>query len=282
MEAPVRHILHATDFSPHAMVAARAANQLAARFSAKVTLFNSYPPSAARGEALAKEAHERLETLASERFAGREVELTAVPAETPSVAITGHAMACGTDLVVVGRHGSGAEPDRFIGTTGERVVRHAPCSALVVDQVRPQALIAPKHFLVGTDFSDESLRALKMASAWAGGSDTWVTLVHVHDLIPPLAVLQKERSEDEDNSIAATMTRELEGMRGEHLEGIPSSSELLRHKSTVAALCDFASERDSDLLLLATHGRSGVARLLLGSVAERCVRHAPCSVLVVR
>src|SRR5690606_8535908 len=55
----------------------------------------------------------------------------------------------------------------------------------------------------------------------------------------------------------------------------------LQHPNPAAALTDFAAKQGVDLLVVGTHGRQGVEHVLMGSVAERVVRHAPCSVLCI-
>jgi nucleotide-binding universal stress UspA family protein len=57
---------------------------------------------------------------------------------------------------------------------------------------------------------------------------------------------------------------------------------VVRWGDTVSAIVSYASEKDIGLIVIATHGRSGLGHVLLGSVAERIVREAPCPVLTVR
>ena len=47
-------------------------------------------------------------------------------------------------------------------------------------------------------------------------------------------------------------------------------------------ICDFARDHDADLIVISSHGRTGISRLVIGSVAERIVRYAPCPLLVLR
>ena len=57
---------------------------------------------------------------------------------------------------------------------------------------------------------------------------------------------------------------------------------VVRRGSVAGELCRLAAEREMSLIAIASHGRTGLPHLLLGSVAERVLRHAPCSVLVLR
>ena len=81
------------------------------------------------------------------------------------------------------------------------------------------------------------------------------------------------------NAIRETLT----GKTAELLKGV-SEVELsvIQHPSPGRALVEMAEDEGADLIILGSHGRSGLSRAFLGSVAERVVRHAPCPVLVVR
>lgn len=68
----------------------------------------------------------------------------------------------------------------------------------------------------------------------------------------------------------------------EHLEGIPFKTYIHLDEHTYRAINEYAEEHDIDLIVMATHGRTGPKRLYFGSVAENVVRRSPCSVLIVR
>src|SRR5690606_33884804 len=75
----------------------------------------------------------------------------------------------------------------------------------------------------------------------------------------------------------------LEATRRDRLAALPDVGLVaLHHASPVSAICDHAETQGVDLIVAGTHGRRGLDRLLLGSVAERLIRHAPCAVLTVR
>jgi nucleotide-binding universal stress UspA family protein len=68
----------------------------------------------------------------------------------------------------------------------------------------------------------------------------------------------------------------------EHLGGIPFTAYIDLDEHTYRSINDYAEDNDMDLIVMATHGRTGPKRLYFGSVAENIVRRAPCSVLIVR
>ena len=136
--------------------------------------------------------------------------------------------------------------------------------------------------LCPVDFSEASREALVAAADLARSFDSTLTLVHIYQL-PVLAVpemsfrpdLFGEIMKSVDESLAK-WTQEAIGLGARRvestkLEGIPWD-----------AIVKLAGDGHADLVVMGTHGRTGLRHALLGSVAERVVRHAPCPVLVVR
>lgn len=144
----------------------------------------------------------------------------------------------------------------------------------------------PRHILVATDFSDASHPALEAAAAQARSAGSKVSLVHVFDptpMIPPAAIPAPRKMEE---SIAREMeervVEELSVVRKQVFADVPDVSEVpLRHANAAFAICQYAEKNGVDLIVLGTHGRTGLSHLLIGSVAERVVRHARVPVLTV-
>ncbi|MGB0680507.1 MAG: universal stress protein [Polyangiales bacterium] len=144
-----------------------------------------------------------------------------------------------------------------------------------------------EHVVIATDFSPASMSALHQGVALAARFDARVTLLHVFDPAPwvPPAAIPAPRAMEE--RIAAEMARSmrqaLEELRSTHCATLAEvETVLLQHPNAAFAICEHAAERGADLLVVGTHGRTGVAHLLIGSVAERVVRHSLCPVLTVR
>ena len=75
----------------------------------------------------------------------------------------------------------------------------------------------------------------------------------------------------------------LQELREARLKGVAKvETKIVEHASAADGICQAARQLGSDLIVVATHGRTGLAHLLLGSVAENVVRHAPCPVLTLR
>jgi nucleotide-binding universal stress UspA family protein len=273
------HIMVATDFSRSAMWAANTARSLADKFGSKLTLLHAYDTH--RTDAVT--ARDYLGVLRAERFGDDpNVELVATPHPQPDVAICGEAIARNVDLVVAGRHGEHRLAERLLGTVTERVVRHAPCSVWVADAAQTEPVVLTKHILVGAGVSQESEVAVDAAGALAKTFGAWVTLLHVYDIFPPLDVLREAYIEDVAHDFDTRLRDKLETLRKDRLSTLPSSGVVVRDKSTVTAICNYAGNEKADLVVLGTHGLTGLRRMLIGSVAEGVVRHAPCSVLVMR
>jgi len=140
--------------------------------------------------------------------------------------------------------------------------------------------MAAKHILACIDFSEHSTRSLAEVGEYARANGSRVTLVHVSDpqgFIPPQAVLEPPSALDE-----AAHEAELAKLRGEHLADIEVELAVLEDHAPAKAICEYAEEHGVDLIVVGSHGRGGMERWLIGSVAERVVRHATMNVYVVR
>ena len=145
----------------------------------------------------------------------------------------------------------------------------------------------PRHILIGTDFSDASAPALAAGSELARTFGARVTLVHVFDvtdIVPPISIPQPRQVEKAlESEMEAKVQGKLGAVREQSLADIAEVDvAAVSHPNPAHGVCTLAEELDVDLIVLATHGRTGLRHLLIGSVAERVVRHARRPVLVVR
>jgi nucleotide-binding universal stress UspA family protein len=147
-------------------------------------------------------------------------------------------------------------------------------------------MIQLKKILFPTDFSDLSRHALKYALSFAKAYEAELHVMHVVDeayqywmaMGPsslPVGPLPDE--------LLDLSKRELTRFVEEHLSeaGVSVVSEAIVGRPFVEII-SYAKDRNVDLIVLGTHGRSGLRHVLLGSVAERVVRKAPCPVLTIR
>lgn len=140
------------------------------------------------------------------------------------------------------------------------------------------------RIVCAVDFSTSSRAALERAAELARRFDARLVLVHVwtDPLVAGAAVglpVPPALAEDQEKELG----RKLERWRAEagRLAGREVAGRL-EGGAPVAELARVAREEQADLVVVGTHGRTGVKRALLGSVAEGVVRHAPCAVLVAR
>jgi nucleotide-binding universal stress UspA family protein len=166
-----------------------------------------------------------------------------------------------------------------LGSVAEKVIRHAPCSVLAVG---PGSEAKPfSHVLVPTDFSDSAQHALELSAQLVAPTGT-ITLLHVIEVpvaysgevpVPDFErVLDKRAAAALDQAAARLASLTSATVRVRSRIGYPGAQ-------TLAVLDD---DRSVDLVVMGSHGRTGIKRVLLGSVAEKIVRHAGRPVLVAR
>jgi nucleotide-binding universal stress UspA family protein len=140
--------------------------------------------------------------------------------------------------------------------------------------------MTPKHLLVPIDFSPPAERALDYACALAAKLGATVHIVNaISSLLPEMSV-----------TLSDTMLRQL---RTDHATAVVKLADarralcaigevIVREGDARDVILDEAKRLPADLIVMGTHGRSGLPRLVLGSVAEDVSRHASCPVLLVR
>jgi nucleotide-binding universal stress UspA family protein len=289
MEGPKR-MLVATDFSEQAGRALEAALALAERTKAEVhlihalevalPLFEPYAvvlPADWIGEArrLAQQKLETAHDAVTARGLTGSVHLGDVPA---AHAIADRARAIGADLVVVGTHGHTGLKHVLLGSVAERTVEHAPCA---VWTVKGSGAASPRTVVVGTDFSEGGAEAIRVAAEWARGFGARLHLVHALQIpMPLIAPYEVAIPEGIIEGARREAKRQLEEA-AKAVTGVSVTTELASTPAH-AALVDAATRLPAELIVTGSRGLTGVKHALLGSVAERTLRYAPCSVLTVR
>jgi nucleotide-binding universal stress UspA family protein len=140
-----------------------------------------------------------------------------------------------------------------------------------------------RHILLPTDFSDGSSEAFETAVEMARDSGARLTLFHVHhipttvfpDVIMPLSPELMQNVQHSADLV-------LEQLRERAVAAGVETDCKTAFGSTHTEICDAAETLGVDLIVIGTHGRGGLSHALLGSVAEKVVRKAPCPVLTVR
>ena len=138
------------------------------------------------------------------------------------------------------------------------------------------------HLLVPFDFSEGAKLALQHAIAYARQFKARVTLLHVVHLPFRGAGFGPGEDPGMEGRLMAEMSKHLSALaEGLKRQGVPATA-VVRLGYPSLDVVELARLELIDLIIMGTHGRTGLKHVLLGSVAERVVRHAPCPVLVVR
>jgi nucleotide-binding universal stress UspA family protein len=145
------------------------------------------------------------------------------------------------------------------------------------------AAVPPRHLLVPHDFSETAQSALAYAIELATKLHARITVLHAYELpsygFPDVGfALTAEVVQDIENKSADGLKKVAANARRTGLE----VAEVLRQGPAWSEIDAVAKELKVDLVVMGTHGRRGISRALLGSVAEQVVRTAPCPVLTVR
>ena len=179
------------------------------------------------------------------------------------------------DLIVMGTIGRSGLPHLLLGSVAEKVIRNARCPVLVVRAGSVRPVFKCERVLIPSDGKDNSLPAVKEGLELAKACGAEVTALSVSDEAGK-AIGAKGRNEGDASPAEAAVDQVVE--EGKKL-GISVTRRLVIG-SPADAIIDASAEQD--LVVMGTHGRSGLAHLRLGSVAEKVIRDALCPVLVVK
>ena len=138
--------------------------------------------------------------------------------------------------------------------------------------------------LVPTDFSAESLKAVRYATSLLREFEGTLHLIHVHDVdysyaVPAMVAIAPMITSGE---VEAYCRGELQKLAARYTEGDAAPQLHCATGRAFDEICKLADQLPADLIVISTHGRTGLQHLVLGSTTERVVRHASCPVLVVR
>lgn len=293
---PIRRILCATDTSEASQQAVNKAVALALHLDAELVLMyvsttaeddRDIPAMLATLREVKRLADEMLRhdkaaldgMVEAARAAGATVQRHLVNGE-PADEIVRAADEFDVDFLMTGTHGRTGLDKFMLGSVAERVIRTSRRPVLVARNPDYLPSEGYRRILVPTDFSDNAKRAFELA-ARVGAKDCEIELLHCWRLPPgvgagPTAVVE---------SLIKSFDKEI------HARGQAVIEELTAGGATVTfhavrqppaqGVTERISEGGFDLVVMGSHGRSGLSRFMLGSVAETTIHHAPCSVMTV-
>ena len=177
------------------------------------------------------------------------------------------------DLIVMGRRGRGQGERAFMGSVTERVIGHTDRDVLVVPE---GGELAWGHLLLATDGSASSDHALARS------------LEISQEEKARLSVVSVVYTNDEFYALGQEQVKELYAKADKILDKVTSwagdlgvkAEAFIRDGEPHEAVASLAGELRTDLIIMGSHGRKGLSRLLMGSVTERVIGFAPCPVLV--
>lgn len=296
----IQKILAPTDFSGQSLAGVRYARNLRLKFNSTLTLLHVVEPTSRMGgmEAvvLAQSdsevtawARKELAKLA-QREAGDDKQVTHFVRMGKSFhEITTEAGENQFDLIAIATHGYTGVEHLLLGSTAERVVRHASCPVLTVPaRTTPKRTgktspLKIKKILVPIDFSSISKDALPWATFLAAQFKAELVLLHVEEKFPIDYLMGRELLSHTMVPLIKQAGADLERLAGELRKTIGVNiSAVTRVGKPFQEICHAAETLGADLIVLTTHGHTGLQHVWLGSTAERVVRHAKCPVLVVR
>lgn len=195
----------------------------------------------------------------AEQYAGHATIRTVGELGDPATLIVDVARDESADFILMSTRGHSGLTHLMLGSVTERVLHGAPCPVIALRDDKPIEQIA-----VALDGSRLSELALQPALNAANRLGAHLTLLHV-----------VEKLDDEGAAY-------LERMVARAAEaGVPATTALL-YGTPVNQILEYIRDHDVDMVVLSTHGRSGIKRWLYGSVSEKVLRHAPCAVMIVR
>lgn len=281
----MRRILAATDFSTRSQRAVRRAGLLARQSGAELTLLHVVDDD--------QPAHlVELERREAGKILGEQVQSVdelrgircrhVVTAGDAFDAILRTAETAPADLVVMGAHRKQLLRDIFVGTTIERVIRTGSRPVLMVNGEAAHPYV---RVLAAVDMSDASARALQSARTLGFFDNAHLSIVHAFEAFAKSTLFIADATQERiDAYVAQEQSRtiaELTAFLQAHGCGDLPWSFRAEEGAPFQTISRAVKEMHLDLLVVGTHGRSGIAKVLLGSVAEEVLRSLDVDILAV-
>jgi universal stress protein A len=172
------------------------------------------------------------------------------------------------------------------GESRKRINRLAAPAAITLRGSRHENVeglkLSVKVIVVPVDFSPESKKALSYASKLAAQFGAVVRLIHVIETAPFLNDLPNTLLARSEEEVAKEALVKLQALAQDEIDELIPVQPEVRIGKPYREIVGAAAVLGADLIVIATHGYTGLKHALLGSTAERVVQHAPCPVLVVR
>jgi nucleotide-binding universal stress UspA family protein len=287
----IRNILFPTDFSECAEQAFLHADHVARHFSAALHVLNVVKSYEEVPSHPMDHFHLEREDVATwtdarmpkdDREAVRTIHARARE-ESPAMGILHYANQHDVDLIVMGTHGRRGLGRLLTASVAEEVVRHAHCPVYTIRKPAPETSFHDfRRFLVPIDFSESSAMSVAYAKELAAVYGGRLDLLHV---VEEAALITSYGVDPEAVAVPRLLAKARERLR--ELAALVPGPEVSLDAHVVVgqaahAIVEFATVHASDIILIATHGVTGLKRLFLGSATEKVLRGTPIPVFVVK
>lgn len=189
------------------------------------------------------------------------------------------------DLIIMSSHGRSGVSRWVYGSVADKVLHNTPCAKLII---HPRVRIEPfsiKRILVPLDGSSIAEQALKPALAFAEAMPAELIMLRV-SATPQLFLQEPVPGWPSLDTVMEAATQEanayLQGVQASVEDSHVSTSLLVTTGPAAESIIDIANSQRADLIVICSHGRSGIERWVFGSVAEKVLRCVNCLTLVIR
>lgn len=278
---PIKRVLFATDFSSASLQALPYATRIVRQFHSKLYMVHvvapeEYTPGSSSieesAEVACREARFKLKTLAESDVLKGIVAETFVEHGDIWIGVSEFIDKNKIDLIVMGTHGRSGIKKFLLGSVAEEAMRASPCPVLTVG---PEIQVSDREdfgqILCASDFSEESMAAMRQAISWSGPFNSRLTIVHVLEGLPEAPYLDAQMARVRLADLARQFSAEAE------------SEFVVTMGSPADVILRTAEDSRSDLIVIGARGAGSVPRIAshFGSVAHKVVCRASCPVLTV-
>jgi len=235
----------------------------------------------------------RLTSISSE-LASQGVSFKGVVLEgEPNKEIVGLARRERADLIVMGKRGHGLMGRILTGSNTLKVLRESSVPVVAVKKSEEGRAIDIRNILVPLDINQKVDSALDYAVDLAERINASISVLYVFKLvnytnfeIPPIVLA--DVMEGLMKSSSGELAKRVEKMelrrriRNREIDKLEINTEVIQGISTSATIVDYATNKNTDLIVINTHGKKGIKKFVLGSVAEKVIQESPCTVLTLK
>ena len=284
-------ILVAVDFSPHAEGALESTLDFVGERTAELhlihvqVLFDAAEEISGSDEDIVAEVEELYQRMIEGRAIADDTTMKCEVLRdiAPAAAVLRYAAENDIEMIVSGTHGRRGFRRMILGSVAEEIVRLSRCPVLTIGGEAAHHLGEHmKSILVPVDFSGESARTLVVAKHLCHGNQARLDVLHVveESMHPAFYNTGVFSVYDLRPDLDTRAAQEMERIYGESEGPAVDVTFALRQGHAAREIADYAKDQKSDLIVMSTHGLTGLSHVLIGSVAESVVRTAPCPVLI--